>query len=322
MINGYRNGQKRGEPTDFQELDKAWTWRTGEVTVWTGYQYEGKSLMLNQLALIKAINNGNKVGVFSPENMPLDDFYNDLIETYIGKSCDPHYSNNYMSEEEYELGIELVNKYFFLIHPSSNFKLETIFEKAKSLVKKQGIRTLIIDPYNTIEHIMKSGERENLYISSFMRRLKSFALENDVSVHLVARQNTARKNDKDEGRYHKPELNNIKGGGTFADKADNVIFIWRPDRAINFKSPDIWFGSQKIKKQKLVGVPQDLDCITFNVSENRYYIGGYSPFTLIDKIRNETDKIEKLTTEEYKPEPKILQDAFGDNYHENSEVTF
>jgi predicted transcriptional regulator len=28
--------------------------------------------MLNQLALIKAINNGDKVAVF-PENMPLDD---------------------------------------------------------------------------------------------------------------------------------------------------------------------------------------------------------------------------------------------------------
>jgi twinkle protein len=322
MINGYRNGQKRGEPTGFQELDKAWTWRSGEVTVWTGYQNEGKSLMLNQLALIKAINNGDKVAVFSPENMPLDDFYNDLIETYIGKSCDPYYSNNYMSEEEYELGIELVNKYFFLIHPSDDFKLNTIFEKAKSFVKKQGIRTLIIDPYNTIEHIMKSGEREDLYISSFMRKLKSFALENDVSVHLVAHQNTARKNDKDDGRYYKPELNNIKGGGTFADKADNVIFIWRPNRAINFKSPDVWFGSQKIKKQKLVGVPQDVDCITFNVSENRYYVGGYSPFTLIDKIRNGTDKIEKLTIEEYKPEPKILQDAFADNYDEDSEMPF
>jgi hypothetical protein len=34
--------------------------------------------------------------------------------------------------------------------------------------------------------------------------------------------------------------------------------------------------------------------------------------TLIDKIRNGTDKREKLTIEEYKPEPKILQDAFGE----------
>jgi protoheme ferro-lyase len=31
------------------------------------------------------------------------------------------------------------------------------------------------------------------------------------------------------------------------------------------------------------------------------------PFTLIDKIRNGTDKIEKLTIEEYKPEPKFYK---------------
>jgi len=315
MLNGYRNGQKRGEPTGFQEIDKAWTWRGGEVTLWTGYQNEGKSLMLNQLSLLRAINNGSKVAVFSPENMPLDDYYNDLIETYIGKSCDPYYSNNYMSEEEYKAGIELVKDYFFLIYPEKDFKIETIFEKAKYLVKKQGIRTLIIDPYNTIEHLMKAGEREDLYISRFMTQLKRFAVENDVSVHLVAHQVTARKNENDGGRYFKPELNNIKGGGTFADKADNVLFVWRPDRALDFKSPDVIFGSQKIKKQKLVGIPQDVDCITFNIRDNRYYVNGYSPFTLIDKIRNGTDKIEE--EESYKATPEEAFDNIEDVTDEN-----
>jgi hypothetical protein len=32
------------------------------------------------------------------------------------------------------------------------------------LVKK-GIRGVIIDPYNTVEHLMNNGEREDLYIS-------------------------------------------------------------------------------------------------------------------------------------------------------------
>ena len=316
MMNGYRNGQKRGETTGFQEIDNAWTWRSGEVTIWTGYQNEGKSLMLNQLCLVRAISNGTKVAVFSPENMPLDDFYNDLIETYIGKSCDPFYQNNYMTEQEYRLGIEFVKDYFFLIYPEKDFKIETIFEKAKYLVKKQGIRTLIIDPYNTIEHLMKSGEREDLYISRFMTQLKRFAVENDVSVHLVAHQVTARKNENDGGRYFRPELNNVKGGGTFADKADNVVFVWRPDRAIDFKSPDVIFGSQKIKKQKLVGIPQNVNEITFNIRDNRYYIKGYSPFTLIDKIRNGTDKIEPIE-EEKKIITATPEEAFENIEDEN-----
>jgi hypothetical protein len=94
------------------------------------------------------------------------------------------------------------------------------------LVKKKRIRGVIIDPY-TVEHLMNNGEREDLYISRFMSQLR-FAVEEDLSMNLVAHQLTARKNEKDDGRYYRPELNNIKGGGTFADKADNVMYIWRP----------------------------------------------------------------------------------------------
>jgi twinkle protein len=309
MLHGYRNGQNRGETTGVSEVDKAWTWRTKEVNLWTGYQNEGKSLFLNQLALIKAFTSGWKFAVFSPENFPLDDFFNDLIETYIGKSCDPYYSNNYMSESEYKEGMNFIKDHFFVIYPDKDFKIQTIFDKAKYLVKKKGIRGVIIDPYNTVEHLMNNGEREDLYISRFMSQLKRFAVEEDLSMNLVAHQLTARKNEKDNGRYFKPELNNIKGGGTFADKADNVMYVWRPNRALDFKDPDVIFGSQKIKKQKLVGIPQDVNEITFNIRDQRYYFNGVSPFTYFDKVRNGTDAIEQ-------EEPKIilgsLVDAFGE----------
>lgn len=288
LLNNYRNGQQRGETTGVPEIDKAWTWRNAEVNLWTGYQNEGKTALLMQLCLIRAIMSGVKVGVFSPENFPLKDFYNDLIETYIGKSCDPYYSNNYMSEEEFKEAMVFINDHFFVIYPEKDFTINTIFDKASYLVKKHGIRTLVIDPYNTVEHLM-NGEREDLYISKFMSKLKRFAVEKDLSINLVAHQLTAIKNEKDGGRYYKPDLNKIKGGGTFADKADNVLFVWRPDRAIDFKSPDVIFGSQKIKKQRLVGIPQNVDQITYNIRDSRYYFNGVSPFTLFDKKRKGED---------------------------------
>ena len=320
MLNSYRNGQNRGETTGIAEIDKAWTWRNGEVNLWTGYQNEGKSLFLNQLCLIRAIISGVKVAVFSPENFPLDDFYNDLIEAYIGKSCDPYYTNNYMSEEEYKQGMNFIKDYFFVIYPDKDFKLQTIFDKAKYLVKKHGIRTLVIDPYNTIEHLTTAGEREDLYISRFMTQLKRFAIDNEVSINLVAHQVTPMKNDKDQGRYFRPELNKIKGGGTFADKADNVLYVWRPNRALDFKDPDVVFGSQKIKKQKLVGIPQNIDQITFNVREQRYYFNGVSPFTYFDKVRNGTQN----EIEEPKQINATLEEAFDmyECYNDENEIPF
>ena len=283
MLDGYRNGQERGTTTYIPEVDRAWTWRAGEVNIWTGYQNEGKSLFLNQLATIKASVDGWKFGVFSPENMPMNDFFNDIIEMYIGKSCDPYYEKNYMSESEYRQGMDFVKNHFNVIYPKKNFTLETIFEKAKYLIKTQGIRALIIDPYNTVQHKMNRGEREDLYISRFMSELKRFAVDNNISIHLVAHQVTPQKND--DGRYPKPDVNRIKGGGTFADKADNVLFVWRPDRAIDFSSRKVTFGSQKIKKQKLVGYPQDIETISFDIKSSRYSFNGRTPFEQLDKLR-------------------------------------
>ena len=284
MLDSFRNGKKRGQTTHWEDIDKAWTWRTGEVTIWTGYQNEGKSLFLQSLCLLRAFHDSEKFAFFSPENIPIGDFFDDMIETFVGKSTDPYYKHNQMGEKEYIQSIDFISEHFFLIYPSKDFEFETILDKAKYLVRKKGIRHLIIDPYNTVEHKMKMGEREDLYISRFMSELKRFALQNDIGIHLVAHQLTPQKDTN--GRYVRPDLNRIKGGGTFSDKADNVNFDWRPNRALDFSDTEVVFGSQKIKKQKLTGTPQDIININFLRKTNRYYIGGKSPFDEIDWILN------------------------------------
>jgi twinkle protein len=283
MLDSFRNGKERGTTTYWKEIDNAWTWRKSEVNVWTGYQNEGKSLFLETLAVLKAFYDGFKFAVFSPENTPINDFYDNLIEMFIGKSADPFYKSNQMTEEEYIQGAEFIKNHFYMIYPEKGFELETIFEKARHLIRKEGVRALIIDPYNTVEHKMKSGEREDLYISRFMSELKRFAVENQISVNLVAHQVTPQKDSN--GKYPRPDTNKIKGGGTFADKADNVMFIWRPNRAIDFADTEVTFGSQKIKKQKLVGIPQDVSGIQYDRKSNRYFINGETPFTTIDELR-------------------------------------
>ena len=284
MLDGFHNGQERGTTTHIPAIDKAWTWRSGEVNIWTGYQNEGKSIFLNQLATLKAALDGWRFGVFSPENMPITDFFNDIVEMYMGKSSDPFYRHQ-MDINEYEQAMDFVQKHFFVIYPKKDFQLSTLFERAKYLVRTKGINSLIIDPYNTVHHRMKSGEREDLYISRFMSELKRFALDYSVSVNLVAHQVTPSKDES--GRYYKPDVNRIKGGGTFADKADNVMFIWRPDRGLDYSSTNVTFGSQKIKKQKLVGTPQEVDGIDFDVKEQRHYFSGVTPFTKVDEKRRE-----------------------------------
>ena len=63
------------------------------------------------------------------------------------------------------------------------------------------------------------------------------------------------------------------------------MFIWRPNRAVDFSDKTVVFGSQKIKKQKLVGIPQEITDITFSIKEQRYYFNNFTPFTKIDETR-------------------------------------
>jgi twinkle protein len=111
---------------------------------------------------------------------------------------------------------------------------------------------------------------------------------------LIAHQITPRKGD--DGKYPKPDINSIKGGGTFADKADNVMFVWRPNRAMDFSDKFVTFGSQKIKKQKLVGIPQEIELITFNIKEQRYYFNNDTPFTKVDEKRRRERKNPIITS--------------------------
>lgn len=267
MLHTKINGKNRGTTTYIDSLDQHWTWRTGEVTIWTGYNNEGKSTFLNQLAILKAQNEGWKFGYFSPENYPVDEFYDDLIHCYVGKSTDKTYQN-VMSNDEYEHAADFVNEHFFSVIPDDNYQLQNILDRMRYLVAKRGIKAVILDPYNQIEHLMDRGQREDLYISQFMTKLKKFAVDNDISLHLVAHQVTPNFSGKED--YPQPDSYKIKGGGTFSDKAENVVVVWRPYRKSNPKDDTVRIIVAKVRKQKLVGIPGEID-LFYHRGRNQYF---------------------------------------------------
>jgi twinkle protein len=274
IIHDYHNGQNRGTTTYFQDFDKHYTWRAGEVTIWTGYNNEGKSTFLRYLQLCKSCYEGTRWAFFAPEDYPSKDFYTDLVHAFVGKSVDKCYLN-VMSEDELIDAMDSIRDWFYLVDPVKEKSIEAIFELFTFLVKRKGIDGITIDPYNQIEHIMKHGEREDLYISRFMSQLKRFAINNNIIVNLVAHQVTPEFGRGDK-TYPKPNIYRIKGGGTFADKADNVISVWRPNRFNDRDDPTVLVESQKIKKQRLVGIPGEV-YFEFSRVTNRYYIDEQTP---------------------------------------------
>ena len=278
MLYSFRHGKNRGTKTHFDGLNKHFTWRTGEVTLWTGYNSEGKSKFLKQLLLLKSFNDNWRHAIFTPEDLPISDVFDDFIHSLIGKNVDRAYAN-VMDESEYRAGFDFIRDKVFIIDPAKP-TLENIFERASYLIRRYDVKTVTIDPYNQVWHEMASGEREDLYISRFMASLKSFAVKHDVCINLVAHQVTPIvERDKN---YPKPNLYKVKGGGTFADKTDNLLFVWRQNRNTNKRDTSVIVGSDKIKKQMLVGIPGEIE-LEFNPVTNRYNEPGQaSPLSIVE----------------------------------------
>ena len=280
MLHNFRKGKEAGSKTYVRDLDqissggiqnKMWSWKAGEFNLWTGYNNEGKSQFLIFLCVLKAINEGWKFAFFSPENYPPDEFFDDIIHTILGKSTDRYYKNFDVSEQEYLKAFDMVKDSFYFVYPEKNgvpdFTIDQIESVFEFLVWEKDVKAVVVDPYIKIRHEMTAGEPEHLYASRFMMDRINFTRKNNVSYHLVMHQTTPRK-EKD-GNYPPPSLYQIKGGGTFADSTDNSISVWRPNRATDPNDTTVIIKTDKIKKQKLVGVPFEIE-IDFNRKKNRY----------------------------------------------------
>lgn len=281
VMNLYHKGLTKGSTTYMPTIDEAWKWRMGEVNLWTGYNNEGKSKLLRYFELLKAKYDGWKSALFIPEDMPQEEWYEDMCHMYIGKSLDPD-SKYRATEQEVNEAMTFLNNHFFIVYPDKEFTLDSLFEKFKYLIRRHGVRIIDIDPYNTIEHMFERGMTIDQYVSKFMGLVKRFAVENGVAFNVVVHQNPPDQKLAD-GTYPAPRKYRIKGGGTFSDKADNVLAVWRPRRQIDFKDPVVTFISEKIKKQKYTGrADLNLD-INYDFLSNRYLdtkLGNKSPLSI------------------------------------------
>jgi twinkle protein len=296
MLETFKKGKVPGSKTYMRDIDniecngyrnKLWSWRPGELNLWTGYNNEGKSQALIFLCVLKAINENWKFAFFSPENYPPDEFFDDIIHTMLGKTTDKNHKSFDMTEREYLDAFERIKGNFFFVYPEDkegrpDFSIENIEKIFEYLIFEESVKAVVVDPYLKIRHEMMPGEQEHLYASRFMMDRINFTRKQNVSYHLVMHQTTPRKNS--DGNYPPPNSYAIKGGGTFADSADNCLSVWRPFRGTDPNSTLVTIKSDKIKKQKLVGMPHEIE-IDFDRQKNRYVsLNGYDYFSGNSKL--------------------------------------
>lgn len=234
------------------------------------------------MCLIKALEEDRKFIFCSPEDYPPQEFFDDMIHTLAGNPTDKDRSG-YISEDLYMRCLNLIKDKFIFLHITPPFNtIEKVLEEMQKIIDTvPGIYGCVIDPILKFTPSKLAPERDDRYAGYIGSLITDFSRKNRISMHMVMHQNTPKLNDK--GLYPKPNMYNVKGGGSWADGVDNLLFIQRPYYANDKLKEDVIFGSQKIKKQKLVGIPQEVS-FKFNRKSNRYYDSNNQDLFDFDKF--------------------------------------
>ena len=90
------------------------------------------------------------------------------------------------------------------------YTLEAVLKKGAELVKRKGIKCLVIDPYNKVRDTSDNQTDDvNKYTMEYLTKIEIFAKKYDVLVIIVAHPTKMYK-DKD-GKIEEPTMYNIKG---------------------------------------------------------------------------------------------------------------
>jgi twinkle protein len=235
----YRKGLQRGYTIGFENFDELCSFETKRLCILTGIPSSGKSAFLNFIAVRMNILYDWKFAFFSPESMPIDYHVSTLIEIITGKK----FSESTLPYMEYEAAKQYANDNFFFIYPES-YTMGNILDKARSLVRKKGIKALVIDPYNRVESEQDYRQSETQHISKVLDQLTNFAQQNDVLIFLMAHPTKMPKTP--DGKHQVPTLYDISGSANFYNKADFGITVHR-DRENGWTEVHI----QKVKYRHL-----------------------------------------------------------------------
>lgn len=245
MLENFKRGVQLAETTRFNEMDDYFRWKKGDVNLMVGYANWGKTFFTLQLQLTKSIWDGWKWAVFSPENYPATDFYDDMVEMYAGKWLDK------MSVDEYTAACKFIGDHIYYVYPEDSHDIHSINEKFRYLVLKKGVDGVLIDPFNQLEDTRHSYQRTDEYLSEVLRDIKRFALLNKVCYNIIAHP----KNPTYQDGKMLPvvDVYDIAGGAMWANKSDQIISYHRPRFHEDKNSPEVEIYLQKVKRKRTGG---------------------------------------------------------------------
>ena len=215
-----RNGFKKGFQIGLDNFDEIFSTYTGQFITVTGIPSSGKSDFVDQMCVGYNKEYGWKTAFASPENAPTYLHAHKLMRKVWGDM--PNKGD--IGGDKWNQVAEHVNDSFFFID-MERYTLESVLRKGAELVKRKGIKCLVIDPFNKVRDVDCHTEDVNRYTMEYLTKIETFAKKYDVLVMIVAHPTKMYKNQN--GKIEEPTMYNIKGGGEWYDASYHGLLVHR-----------------------------------------------------------------------------------------------
>jgi len=215
-----KNGFKPGFQVGLNNFDKIFSTYTGQFITVTGIPSSGKSDFVDQMVVGYNNNYGWKTAFASPENQPTYLHAHKLMR----KTWQDMPRVDDIGGDKWQQVTEKVNDNYFFID-MDKYNLESVLRKGAELVKRKGIKCLVLDPFNKIRDVNAKSDDVNRYTMDYLAKIETFAKKYDVLVFIVAHPTKMYKGS--DGKMEEPTMYNIKGGGEWYDASYHGLLVHR-----------------------------------------------------------------------------------------------
>lgn len=195
-----------GDKLPFPKLDRLVRLRTGEVSVWSGFNGHGKSLLLGQV-LMGLVEQARKVCIASMEMKP---------QTTLSRVCRQYTGERKPDRDTIDEFLEVISDHFFLYDHQGVVQWRKLLAVLRYCADKR-INHFVIDS------LLKCGIREDDFNTQkeFVDHLCTIARDTGMHIHLVCHSRKA------GNETEAPRKMDIRGSGSITDQVDNVFCVWR-----------------------------------------------------------------------------------------------
>ena len=223
-----KHGFKPGFQIGLKNFDEIFSTYTGQFITVTGIPSSGKSDFVDQMVVGYNKMYGWKTAFASPENQPIYLHAHKLMRKCWGDMPSP----SDIGGGRWKEVSEHVNDNFYFID-MDKYSLESVLRKGAELVKRKGIKCLVIDPYNKIRDAHAVSDDVNRYTMDYLSKIESFCKKYDVLTFIVAHPTKMQRDQN--GKIQEPTMYNIKGGGEWYDASYHGLLVHRDYEAKNTK---------------------------------------------------------------------------------------